>query len=87
MKHTLTKRLAITLAFTLGALAISAAGYLLAAAGSDFGTALRVESWPRAVGIFVGDALLAGLLVDGLRWTGDLLWPKALTSRSDVSRT
>ena len=84
MKQNLTTMLGVTIAFTLGSAAIAVTAYVLSVTGADFGLAAHIDSWPHAVGLFVGNSALAGLLVDALRLTVDFVWPTGITRESNL---
>ena len=83
----ITRMLGVTIAFTLGATAIAAVAYVFSMAGAELPFAAHVDSWPHAVGLFVGNSALAGLIVDGLRVGVDFIWPAELDSGSRLRRS
>jgi hypothetical protein len=76
MKTDVEKPLGVTLAFAIGAVLIFAALLTIYVSGAGGDLTRGVEDWA-AVGKFaIGTAVLAGIVVDALRWIGARLWPE-----------
>ena len=75
MKTVVEKHLGVTLAFAVGAALIMVLIVALDAAGAGGEFTRGVEDWIAVGKSIVGVALLAGIMVDAMRWAGTQLWP------------
>lgn len=76
MKTVIQKNLTVTLAFALGAILIFAGLIALYALGAGGELVLSVKDWGAVGRSIIGTSLLAGLVVDAMRWAGAHLWPR-----------
>lgn len=74
MKENLHKFFGVTLAFSLVAALVVSFLFVLSNAGVAATLSSQVDSWTVQGLTIVGSAAGAGLIVDALRWIGDLLW-------------
>jgi cytochrome c biogenesis protein CcdA len=74
MKTVVEKHLGVTLAFAAGAALILVLIVALDAAGAGGEFTRGVEDWTAVARSIVGVALLAGIMVDAMRWAGTQLW-------------
>lgn len=75
MKKVAEKHLGVTLAFAVSAALILVVIGALDAAGAGGEFTRGVEDWTAVGRSVVGVALLAGIMVDAMRWAGTQLWP------------
>ena len=77
MTKTILKTFAITIAFACSAIAISLFMWTLDAAGYEVVAGQQVDDWFKQGVFTLAYALLAGFLVDSIRWLTAVAWVPA----------
>jgi hypothetical protein len=86
LQHTLYHRLGVTLLFTLGAIFIAAAAWIMSLLGFTTVIMAPGQEFPGDASVFIGYAAFAGAIVDLLRAVGDHACPRGPATHLSIWR-